>query len=293
MSATETYAARVDAVIEQRARLRGAPPPGDPFPGYPLNHPLMIVDGRRALEPNLAIIASYVQPDDVLVDVGGGAGRLSLPLALRCREVIVVEPSADMLAAYENNAQKAGITNVRSVNANWESAEPPRGTLALVSHVTYLTRDIVPFLEKLEQAASRRVIITVGNPQPPSWNRDIFPLIYGEPEAIVPGHVDLVNVLWEMGVDPDVRVLPDTPVSHPAAADREAAIQAAFGRIAGEQWARWPLSPELEGRIRGMLESRFDELFTRTEAGYTPVWITPGHEVLITWESRQTRSSPT
>src|SRR5690349_4767418 len=118
MSAAEAYAARVDAAIAQRTRLRGASPPGNPFPGYPLGHPLMKVDGRRPLEPNLAIIASYLQPDDTIVDVGGGAGRLSLPLALRCREVIVVEPSADMLAGFEANARQAGITNTRSVHAD-------------------------------------------------------------------------------------------------------------------------------------------------------------------------------
>ena len=42
-------------------------------------------------------------PSDVVVDVGGGAGRVSLPLALRCREVVTVEPSAGMAAEYEGS----------------------------------------------------------------------------------------------------------------------------------------------------------------------------------------------
>ena len=60
MSAADTYAARVDAVLAQRTRLRGPQPPGDPYPGLPPDHPLFKVDARRPLEPNLAIIASYV-----------------------------------------------------------------------------------------------------------------------------------------------------------------------------------------------------------------------------------------
>jgi hypothetical protein len=44
----------------------------------------------------------------------------------------------------------------------------------------------------------------------------------GETEAIVPGHVELVNVLWEMGIEPDVRMLPDVPVRHPAGSTRGA-----------------------------------------------------------------------
>ena len=80
-SAADRYAARVDAVLGQRTRLRGPQPPGDLFAGLPSDHPLIKADPHRSLDPNLEIIASYIQPDDVIVDVGGGAGRISLPLA--------------------------------------------------------------------------------------------------------------------------------------------------------------------------------------------------------------------
>ena len=70
-------------------------------------------------------------------------------------------------------------------------------------------------------------------------------------------------------------------------AGREPAIQAALDRFGAEQWARWPLSPELEDRIRQVLETRFDELFAQTVDGYRSTWIAPGREVLITWESRR------
>ena len=109
-----------------------------------------------------------LEPDDVIVDVGGGAGRIDLPLALRCREVINVDPSAAMLAAFAANAKQAGIANCRAIQADWLAVDPPLGTFALVNHVAYLTREIVPFIEKLERAASRRVLITVGSPPPPT-----------------------------------------------------------------------------------------------------------------------------
>jgi hypothetical protein len=108
-NAADRYAARVDAVLRQRTRLRGRQPPGDLFAGLPSDHPLIKADPRRPLDPNLEIIASYIQPDDVIVDVGGGAGRISLPLALRCREVINVEPSIAMDAGFTANASQAGI----------------------------------------------------------------------------------------------------------------------------------------------------------------------------------------
>src|SRR5438045_4193322 len=146
MSAAETYAARVDAVIAQRTRLRGPQPAGDLFCTLPPNHPLLTVDARRALEPNLEIIASYVEPDDVIIDVGGGAGRYSLPLALRCREVINVDPSATLLGGYEASARQADIANARAIHAAWLDIEPPLSSFGLVNHVTYLPRDIVQFI---------------------------------------------------------------------------------------------------------------------------------------------------
>ncbi|MDP8922411.1 MAG: methyltransferase domain-containing protein [Chloroflexota bacterium] len=285
MTAAEAYAARVDAVIAQRTRLRGPQPPGDLFAGLPPEHPLLTADPRRSIEPNLQIIAGYVEPDDVIVDVGGGAGRFSLPLALRCREVINVDPSAAMLAAFEANARRAGIANARAVRAGWPAADPPRGSVALVNHVTYLTRDIVPFVEALAASASRRVIVTVGNPPPPARNREVFRLVYGEESERVPGHVELVNVLWELGIQPDVRVLPDPTMLPVPAPSREAAIAGALLAIRTHQWAFWPLDPELEARARRIFDARFDELFEQTADGYLPRWSSPGRDVLITWET--------
>ena len=178
-TAAELYAHRVDAALAQRARLRGPQPRSDLFAGLPEDSPLLTTDPRRPLEPNLEILASYISPDDVIVDAGGGAGRISLPLALRCREVINVEPSGAMAAAFAANVRRAAITNARVVPGDWLTTEPPTGTVALVNHVTYLTREIVPFLEKLGRAGRRRVLMTVNSPPPPSRHQVLFQLVHG------------------------------------------------------------------------------------------------------------------
>src|SRR5271169_448445 len=240
--AADRYAARVDAVLAQRTRLRGPQPPGDLFAGLPGDHPLIKADPRRPLDPNLEIIASYIEREDVIVDVGGGAGRISLPLALRCHEVVNVEPSAAMAAGFRANAAQAGITNSRVIAGDWLAIDPPVGTLALANHVAYLTRDIVPFIEKLERAGRRRILITVNSPPPPSWQRVLFKLVHGETEVVVPGHVELVNVLWELDILPDIRVLPlpsTGPIIPPPPVTRPSPVRSrAFGAINGRS-GRW------------------------------------------------------
>jgi hypothetical protein len=159
--------------------------------------------------------------------------------------------------------------------------------VALVNHVTYLTREIVPFIEALERVAERRVLITVGSPPPPSRHRELFRLVHGEEEALVPGHVELVNVLWEMGIEPDVRMLPDPAGGYIPAPTREEAVRNAVARFPGEQWAHWPASPELEARVRAIVEPRAAELLVETSKGFLPRWLKRGHEVLITWEPQR------
>jgi len=283
-SAADRYAARVDAALAQRTRLRGPQPPGDQRAGCPADSPLVKADPRRPLDPNLAVIASYIEADDVIIDVGGGAGRISLPLALRCREVINIEPSPTMRMGFKKNAAGAKISNARIIEGEWPGVDAPVGSVALVNHVTYLTREIVPFIKKLEQAGRRRILITVNSVPPPSFQRVLYQLVHGEAEHVVPGHVELINVIWELGILPDIRVSPVPSVPLAPAPGREAAIAGAIARFPGEQWGWWSLGPDLECRLRSILEARFDELFTAGPEGFIPRYITPGREILITWQ---------
>src|SRR6516225_3545823 len=245
--------------------------------------PSLKADPLRPLDPNLAVIASYIEADDVIIDVGGGAGRISLPLALRCREVINVEPSLTMAIGFRTNASGAGITNTRIIEGEWPEVDAPAGSVALVNHVTYMTREIVPFIKKLEQAGRRRVLITVNSVPGPSFQRVLYQLVHGEAEEVVPGHVELINAIWELGILPDIRVLPQPTVPFAPAPGRNAAIAGAIARFPGEQWGWWDLGSDLEDRLRSILEERFDELFIAGTDGFIPRYVAPGREILITW----------
>ena len=194
-SAAENYAAMLDAVDEQQLRLFG-PRPADIWTGQSAAQ--FRFDPRRDLDPNLAALESYVTPDDVLVDVGGGAGRISLPFALRCREVLTVEPSEGMAAEYEGSRQGAGIANSRLVPANWMEEHGIEGDVTLTCDVTYFVRDIAPFVEKMHSSARRRVMILVWSEPPPNRGAHLFRRVYGEPLAPMPGHRELLPVrgMW-------------------------------------------------------------------------------------------------
>lgn len=282
-SAHHIYAARVDAVIAQRDRLRGGSRAGDRWAGSAVES--FRGDPHRPLDPNLEILASYVQPDDVLVDIGGGAGRISLPLSLRCRQVVNVDPSDGMAAAFGDSATQAGITNARVVSGEWPDVTGVSGDIAVVANVTYFVREIVPFVRHLQETIARRVMVTVWTTPPPSRNAPLFRLVYDEEEAPVPGHRELLAVLWELDIMPDLLVLPGARSGDRRSPTREAAIEDAVRSLAREQWAFGPLPAPWEAKARDILDTRFNDLFEQTADGFRQRWPKPASEVLVTWET--------
>src|SRR5205823_3666436 len=110
----------------------------------------------------------------------------------------------------------------------------------------------------------RRVMILVGSVPPPASNARLFRLVHGEDLRLVPGHQELLPVLWEMGLVPEVRVLGAGAfaVMNEPVKDRDAAIQSAL------------ISIETTGRpeARAIVEQHFDELFRSSPDGYVPTW---------------------
>jgi hypothetical protein len=282
-SAAEHYAAMFDAVAEQRARVRAGERPGDRYGGKDCAARRFRFDPRRKLDANLEAIASYVQPDDVVVDVGGGAGRIGLPLALRCRELINVEPSPAMIAEFGACRDEAGISNARALQSGWPAGEPVEGDVVIATHVTYFVRDIVPFVEALVAAARLRVVIAVFDTPPPNMRADTFRVVHSEELALMPGHRELLPVLWDLSILPDVRVLPvpfgagigtgsGTPQTRREAVDRQL----------DDFWLPGEADRE---RARKALADHFDELFMQNDQGYIRRMGYDARELLITWET--------
>jgi hypothetical protein len=235
-------------------------------------------DPKRELDPFLEKFASFLKPDYVLVDVGGGAGRNSLPMASRCREVINVEPSPGMVKEFEESAREAGISNARSLESGWLEAEAVEGDVLLVGHVTYFVPQIAPFLEKLNQAARRRVIVDVLTVPPPNQWAAAFRLLYGEDLLPVPGPNELRAVLDEMGISYQVVDIGPGAARRPQAPSREEAIR-------NEVYVGW-VAPADRDRAQALFEQHFDELFLETPQGFARRGLEGVREVIITWETR-------
>ncbi|HEY4753091.1 MAG TPA: hypothetical protein VIH37_07380, partial [Candidatus Limnocylindrales bacterium] len=137
-------------------------------------------------------------------DIGAGAGRYALPLALAVKEVIAIEPSAGMRRALRAGIDEHGIDNVRVVPGTWPEAleslgKPPVADVALIAHVGYDIEAIGPFLDAMDRAAGERCVAVLTDRSPAAVADPFWPLVHGEERVPLPALPDLVALLGARG----------------------------------------------------------------------------------------------
>ena len=229
------------------------------------------LDPRRQDDPVLDVLLPMLNPDDTALDVGGGAGRLALPMALKCRHVNVVEPSHSMISQLRESAAEAGIENVSVTQAVWENAEADSADVVLCAHVVYGVIDIEPFIRKLEAHANSLVVLLSFIESPMNRISRFWQPVHGEERIDMPALPELVNALWEMGIYPDVQML--APVMPDRFEDRDVALAQLRNRL----YVR-ACSPE---DVR--LQDAMEELLEDVDGGVSVRGVAPVRQGFLSW----------
>lgn len=119
--------------------------------------------------------------DDIVLDIGCGPGRMTVPLARRVKEVYAVDFSASMIDICKRNCENAGITNAHCLQADWQNEED----LTLFPKVDVIVQARwsagSSTLEKYRRAARKCVVIIEWAKNPPRIARDtLFRKCYSE-----------------------------------------------------------------------------------------------------------------
>jgi SAM-dependent methyltransferase len=177
---------------------------------------LFVADPRRTGEPALDALLGMARPEDTWLDIGAGAGRYALPLALRVKEVVAVEPSGGMRRALRTGMGEHGIGNVRVVPGTWPDSLDELGALpavdvALIAHVGYDIDGIGAFLDGMEAATRDRCVALLTDQSPASVADPFWPLVHGETRVALPSLPDLVELLRARGRTPEVSMVERSP----------------------------------------------------------------------------------
>ncbi len=164
-------------------------------------------DPRREGDELLNDLRSYCGPDVTWVDVGAGAGRNALPLALLSKHVTAVEPSEAMQQALVESAKQAGIHNFEILSKRWpDGADQLSVDYSLMAHVGYDIRDINGFLDGLERVTKVRCFASMMDRAPSSGFERLWEEVHGEERFALPAMREFIHLLLARGTTPDVRI---------------------------------------------------------------------------------------
>jgi len=218
---------------------------------------------RTDEDPFFLRVRAATTADSSVLDVGAGTGRHTLALAPHVRRVTAVDPSAAMLGLLREDMQVQQLRNVETIEREWMAADVEQADVVICSHVLYPIADVVPFLRKLEASARERVFIYL-RADPLPTDMGLWSEFHGVPLQHQPVHMDLLNVLAQIGVFADVEVVEHRFTLTYASVDEameqvrnslclredDAAASAKLRRLLDERLVSWPT-----GRIGPRVES--------------------------------------
>jgi SAM-dependent methyltransferase len=160
------------------------------------------------------VAALNITPDSRVLDIGAGPGTLAIPLAPLVREVMAVEPGAGMMAILRAHAERDRIRNITCVQKLWEDVDLSQDLKApydvVIASLSLTMFDIREALKKMDAAASGSVHL-FWFVDMPFWERmyaDLWEPLHGTPYFSGPKTDCLFGVLYQMGIYPDVTMLP-------------------------------------------------------------------------------------
>lgn len=192
------------------------------------------------------------RPEWTVLDVGCGPGTLSLPLALKVKQVTAVDFSPLMLEVLTKKACEEGSENIQCIRAAWEDDWDAAGIrvhdVAIASR-SLAVQDLRSALAKLDAHASRAVFITDRVGAGPFFP-DLFEAV-GRPFRSGPDYILTVNLLYQMGIRANVNFI-SADSKRPFASREEA-----WDSVA---WMLDDPTPDEKEKLRCFMEERLQEL---------------------------------
>jgi len=214
-----------------------------------------------------------VSPGDRVLDIGSGPGTLALPLARAGASVTAIDPAEGMLAELRAAAEQEGMTTVTTLRGLWEEIDPDRDLAPpydrVVASFSLSMPDIRSALARMDAVASGSVHLYWFADEP-LWERLYLALwedLHGAPYRLRPKADCLFNVLYGMGIYPNVlmRPLDGTTVF--------STVEDAVGHFAPRMSAE---TPEQQGILRDYfrkhLVRRDDGLALTGSSTYAAIW---------------------
>jgi SAM-dependent methyltransferase len=238
-----------------------------------------VMKNKQRANDQVAILG--LTPTETVLDMGAGTGRLALQLARRAKNVTALDQSAGMLACLQENMAAEGIGNIRCIQKSWQDValdelEPHDVVLSSNSLGVY---DLKEALSKMDALAKRAVyIFTFSDSNRDDGLRQFLmeskgdkkggPLWHGRSEVGPADYLVMYNLLADMGILADIKMMTWQSDEHYASLD--------------EAVAEWKEMHEVTDEKDQKLKEFLSQRLTKDESG---LCMHRNHrQVLISWQ---------
>lgn len=155
--------------------------------------------------------ALNISPGYRILDIGAGPGSLAIPLSKLASHITAVEPSSAMMKALRENTEKYCINNIECLQKRWEDVSV-EGDLTcpydlVIASFSLGMIDIRKAIRKMIAASCGKVALLwfAGEPSWEAHCRLLWPKIHGREYRPMPHSDVLFNILYQMGIYPNIR----------------------------------------------------------------------------------------
>ena len=216
---------------------------------YALNYDLRR-HWNKGMGREVETVLSLLTPSGSVLEIGAGTGAYTTHVAAKVSRVTVVEPSPSMIRVLERNLRSKGIENVDIHQGRWEESEVEPHDVVLAAGCMYVFYDVRKALRKMVEKAGRTVILVYGRNSRLNIYREAAGMLGVSPPSAGPDYIHLYNVLYDMNIYANVKILESTMNLIYDDLDHAVGI-----------WAkRMELPAEKVGRLRAYLDDRLRPL---------------------------------
>lgn len=148
-----------------------------------------------------------IEDGETVFDMGCGPGTLAIQLAQKGHRIVAADFSPNMLSILIDNARDAGVEELidpveLSWAEPWETRDLPVCDVALASR-SIATDNLRDAFVKINSCARRRVCLTLSTGSSPRSDEVLLRAV-GRPPERYPDYVIGMNLLWAMGMRPEL-----------------------------------------------------------------------------------------